>query len=118
MRDRDQCHVSFKLVPERSLYDYICLIICITRYVNISLKKDEGKTLPIADVAAEEKKLSQRGQRRKQGKTSTFVENEQLATAYYRTSERQDLPLSDGEVSPATCNRAIKSETGIVVVGL
>ena len=67
MRDRDQCHVSFKLVPERSLYDYIRLIICVTRYVNISLKKDEGKTLPIADVAAGEKKDQSEGTEKKAG---------------------------------------------------
>ena len=48
----------------------------------------------------------------------TFVENEQLASAYDRTCERQDLPLANGEVAPAARNLAIERQMAIVVVAL
>jgi len=45
-----------------------------------------------------------------------FIEYKQFATAHYRTRERQDLPLADREVAPATCDLAIKRETAIILV--
>ena len=52
------------------------------------------------------------------GKARTFVENEQLATAYYCTPERQDLPLANREVASAARNLAIESEAAVLVVAL
>ena len=54
----------------------------------------------------------------RQGKTRTFVENEQLASAYDRTCERQDLPLANGEVAPTARNLAIERQMAIIVVAL
>ena len=56
--------------------------------------------------------------RRRQGKMRTFVENEQLASAYDRTCERQDLPLANGEVAPAARNLAIERQMAVIVVAL
>ena len=88
-------------------------------YVSSASQKTNGNPLPIADVAASEKKrISQNRHTGRQGKTRTFVENEQLATAHYRTRERQYLPLADGEVAPAARNLAVERETVILVVAL
>jgi hypothetical protein len=41
------------------------------------------------------------------GRTVTFVEDEQLASADDCTCQRQDLSLADGEVTATGCNLAV-----------
>lgn len=41
------------------------------------------------------------------GRTVTFVEDEQLASADDCTCQRQDLSLADGEVPAPGCNLAV-----------
>ena len=48
----------------------------------------------------------------------TFVKNEQLATAYNRSRQRQYLSLANGEVTPATRDLAVERETAVLVVAL
>ena len=51
-------------------------------------------------------------------KRLTFVKNEQLATAYNRSRQRQYLSLANGEVTPAARNLAVECETAVLVVAL
>ena len=48
----------------------------------------------------------------------TFIEDEQLAPAYNSTRQRQDLSLTNGEVTAAARNRAVQGETTLVVIAL
>ena len=79
-------------------------------------QKDEREAITDSRRRWKRKKRSVR--EKGKGDKRTFVENEQLATAYYRACERQYLPLPDGEVAPTARNLAIERETVILVVTL
>ena len=44
----------------------------------------------------------------------TFVKNEQLAPPHNSPSERDDLPLSDGQVPSTTRDLRIERDTGVI----
>jgi hypothetical protein len=53
-------------------------------------------------------RLFSRGDHHKaKGRTVTFVENEQLASADDRTCQRQNLSLTDGEITAAARNLTV-----------
>jgi hypothetical protein len=110
MRDCD-CYVPIELIPERRLHDRIRLVICV-RHELLPIRQTRRSCL--LPCGCNRKEKISHG-RRQGGKARTFVENDRLATAPYRTRECQYLPLHDGKVAPVTRNLAIELQTFITL---